>query len=186
MASCGVCVCVVVVVVGGGELVDGQTALQAATPAHSLRMHQVSAQCVGRRAGTNTLCPPAHLDGDPLVDARAQADDGVVDVALAQVGAVADNGVGQLALDDLGGGQEAWGGVDGALGVVELEVGGLQGGGGITQSYESTFPCLIVWWRCEFLRKVRAAPERSSRATSHCCHLHQPQALSCPATPSSP
>ena len=63
----------------------------------------------------------ARLDDGALVDARAQAHDRVGHGALLQVGAVADDRVVDLGLDDLGGRQEARAGVDGRLRVVELE-----------------------------------------------------------------
>lgn len=66
------------------------------TATHSSNQSKEVVELVAARLREGT-----HLDGDPLVDAGAQANDGVVDGALAQVGAVRHDGVGQLALHHL-------------------------------------------------------------------------------------
>ena len=69
----------------------------------------------------------SYLDGAPLADDRAQAEHRVLDLALLHVAAVADDRLRHLALLDGRRREHARGGVDGAVGVVELELGRLQG-----------------------------------------------------------
>ena len=72
-------------------------------------------------------CPwKAHPDDSAAVDTGTQANDCIVHGALLQVGAMAHDGVIDLALDNLCGGEEARGGVDWLLGIVELEARGLR------------------------------------------------------------
>mmetsp|Transcript_13711 Transcript_13711/g.45106 ORF Transcript_13711/g.45106 Transcript_13711/m.45106 type:complete len:368 (-) Transcript_13711:407-1510(-) len=63
------------------------------------------------------------LDGAILFDARAEADDGVLDGGALDEAAVADDGVHHLGLGHLGRREEAALGVDGGVAVVEGEVG---------------------------------------------------------------
>mmetsp|Transcript_5893 Transcript_5893/g.23872 ORF Transcript_5893/g.23872 Transcript_5893/m.23872 type:complete len:664 (-) Transcript_5893:98-2089(-) len=62
------------------------------------------------------------LDRAPLANLRAQAHDGVLHRAVGERAAVRDDGVLDVALLDLRGGQEAGGGVDGRARVVKLKL----------------------------------------------------------------
>lgn len=65
-------------------------------------------------------------DGSVLANAGSQTNDSVLYSALLQEGSMADNGISNLGAHNLGRWQEAWGCVDGRLGVVELKLGWLQ------------------------------------------------------------
>ena len=86
--------------------------------------------------GTTTILQHTHTsrhidrvtypDDGVLANARSQSNNGILHSALLQEGSVADNGISNLGVHNLGWWQEARGCVDGGLGVVELKLWRLQ------------------------------------------------------------
>jgi hypothetical protein len=76
-------------------------------------------------SNTARLSPLPHLQIRSLLEPRSDPHNAVLYLALPKEAAVRDDGPLDGALFDGGGGEEAGGGVDGLLGVVELELGGL-------------------------------------------------------------
>ena len=67
----------------------------------------------------------AYPDDSILADTRPQTHDSVLHSALLKEGAVTDDCISDFGVHDLGRWQEAWGCVDGRLGVIELKLGWL-------------------------------------------------------------